>query len=469
MTLNKKILAAAIVGGLFAANAQAQVVLSPSGSVTDPVTFASELVIPGSGSLTLTNLAGALNLTTNLRYSFSEGEVRYARFECPSNIRFATGAVTGSGGATFGAINGLGTNVITFSITAGAGNPSPTNAASTITVSGDRSITSTAAGACSYSLYDEPSQALAGGTAGRITTVSGNYLAFATSYTLSAVATGAVANVEASPSFSRFVSAAPTNNVNRASLGNVTFALRTAPTPLLADGTAATLAALLAAGSNHVVTGDFANAANADGTFTGTAVTDRVFFGPADCSAITVAASAVTATTARFNTGAGAVGATLCYAPRSGVAIPVSTYTQSFNAVSANTALYAVSNLGPVNLGSITRNGTSLQAPFVQVPAGWLSRIVLTNTGSVARPYTITAQTEAGVTSTLGAGASGTIPANGTIVLNTSDIATFTGATRGTLNATIAGPNNDIQGLYQIVNGATGSIANTAMVRPSTN
>lgn len=468
MTLNKKILAAAIVGGLFAANAQAQVVLSPSGSVTDPVTFASELVIPGSGSLPLTNAANALDLTTNLRYSFSEGEVRYARFECSSNIRFATGAVTGSGSATFGAINGLGTNVITFSITAGAGNPSPTNAASTITVSGNRSITSTAAGACSYSLYDEPSQALAGGTAGRITTVSGNYLAFATSYTLSAVATGAVANVEASPSFSRFVSAAPTNSIANASLGNVTFALRTAPTPLIADGTAATLATLLAAGSNHVVTGDFANAANSDGTFTGTALT-RVFFGNADCSTPAVNAAVVTATSARFNTGAAAVGATLCYAPRSGVAIPVSTYTQTFNPVSADTALYAVSNLGPVNLGSITRNGTSLQAPFVQVPAGWLSRIVLTNTGSVARPYTVTAQTEAGVTSTLGAGASGSIPANGTIVLNTSDIATFTGATRGTLNVTVAGPNNDIQGLYQIVNGATGSIANTAMVRPGTN
>ena len=468
MTLNKKILAAAIVGGLFAANAQAQVVLSPSGSVTDPVTFASELVIPGSGSLTLTNAANALDLTTNLRYSFSEGEVRYARIECPTNIRFATGAVTGSGGATFGAINGLGTSVITFSITAGAGNPSPTNAASTITVSGNRSITSTAPGACSYSLYDEPSQALAGGTAGRITTVSGNYLAFATSYTLSAVATGAVANVEASPSFSRFVSAAPTSSPDRASLGNVTFALRTAPTPLIANGTAATLATLLAAGSNHVVTGDFANAANADGTFTGAALA-RVFFGNADCSVSAVAANVVTATSARFNTGNAAVGATLCYAPRSGVAIPVSTYTQTFNAVSADTALYAVSNLGPVNLGSITRNGTSLQAPFVQVPAGWLSRIVLTNTGSVARPYTVTAQTETGVTSTLGAGASGSIPANGTIVLNTSDIATFTGATRGTLNVTVAGPNNDIQGLYQIVNGATGSIANTALVRPGTN
>ena len=464
MTLNKKILAAAIVGGLFAANAQAQVNLSADPAA--PVTFASELVIPGAGSLTLTNLANSLDLVSPLRYSFSSGEVRYARIECPTNVRFSAGsAVTASSAAALGAINGLGTNAITFSITA---TDASTTATSTITVSGNRSITSTTGGDCSYSLYDQPSQAQAGGTTGRIATLTGSYIAFRTSYTLTGTAVGAVANVEASPSFSRFVSAAPTNSINNASIGNVVFALRV-PAPRLASGVGVTLADILGATSNHTIAGDFANAANADGTFTGAAL-NRVFFSAAaDCSAVTVPASAVTATSARFTTGAAAVNATLCYAPRTGVAIPVSTYAQSFNAVSADAALYSVGSLGPVSLGSITRNGTSLQAPFVQVPAGWLSRIVLTNTGSVARPYTVTAQTETGVTSTLGAGASGSIPANGTIVLNTSDIATFTGATRGTLNVTVAGPNNDIQGLYQIVNGATGSIANTALVRPGTN
>ncbi|HAI58561.1 MAG TPA: hypothetical protein DCM32_01605 [Xanthomonadaceae bacterium] len=467
MTLNKKILAAAIVGGLFAANAQAQVNLAANPAA--PVTFASELAVPTAG-LTLTNVSNALDLTTPLGYSFSEGEVRFVRIECASNIRFATGSgVTTNSGALVGAINGLGTNAITFSITGAAGNPSPTNGATTITVGGNRTITSTAGGDCTYGLYDQPSQAQAGGTAGRIATRTGAYIQFRTSFTLTATPVGAVANVEATPSFSRFLSAAPTNSVGTGSLGVVTFALRT-PAPLIANGTAVTLATVLGAASNHTIAGDFANAANADGTFTGTALT-RVFFAPnADCTGTPINASVVTATSARFDTGATAVpGLSLCYAPRSGVAIPVSTYAQTFNAVSADPANYSVASLGPVALGSITRNGTSLQAPLVQVPTGWLSRVVLTNTGSVARPYTISAQTEAGTTAVAGTAATGTVPANGTLVLSTTDIATFTGQPRGTLNVTVAGPTNDIQGLYQIVNPASGSISNHVMVRPGSN
>jgi hypothetical protein len=472
MTLNKKILAAAIVGGLFATAAQAQVTISATTPV--PVTFASELVIPSAapGTLTLTNAANALDLVTALRYSFSSGEVRYARVECPTNIRFAAGsAVTASSAAALGAINGLGTNAITFSITA---TDASTTATSTVTVSGNRSITATTGGACSYSLYDQPSQAQAGGTTGRIATVTGNYIAFARSYELDVTPAGAVANVEADPAFSRFVSATPTNSVDRAQLGEVLFDTRAnvlgLAQPRLATGVASTLADLLSADSAHVIEGDFSAAANSNGSFTGAAL-NRVYFSlAANCSTVDIPADEVTATDATFVLGATAVNtAFLCYAPRATVAIPVSGYTQTFVADSADAALYAPTNRGPIAHGDITRNGTQLQAQFAQVPAGWLSRIVLTNTGPLARPYTITAQTEAGVTATLGTAATGSVPANGTIVLNTADIATFTGQPRGTLNVTVAGPNSQIQGLYQIVNGQTGSIANTALVRPGTN
>ena len=489
MTLNKKILAAAIVGGLFATAAQAQVNISVQNPT--PVTFASEAIIanPTTG-ITLANAANALDLVSALRYNFSENEVRYVRVECSSNIRFATGAVTlqaGSGaagdltGATIGSINGLGTNVISFSITSGSG---LLKAGNTLTVSGNRNATSLTPASCSYSLYDQPSQAAAGGEAGRITTVSGNYVTFAQSYGLALIdARGAVADVEASPSFSRFTNAAPTNNIGRANLGTIVFDTRanvatalgsTAAQPLLpATGVAATLADLLAGGSNHTIAGDFANAANSNGTFTGAALQRVYFDSNADCDRNTgtiVDASVLTASSARFNTGAGAVnGFSLCYAPVAGTAIPASTYAQTFNAVSANTSVYAVSNLGPLSLGQITRNGTQLQAPLVQIPAGWISRIALTNTGSVDRSYTITAQTETGNTATLGTGATGTIPAGGTVLVNTSDIVSFSGNARGTLSVTVAGPNTQIQGLYQIVNGATGSISNHVMVRPGTN
>lgn len=432
-----------------------------------PVLYAKEINASVDAPVTLTNGSGDLNLSTVLGHSLSSGEVRYARIECPAHIIFAAGsAAVASSAANMGAINGLGTNAIFFSITATNAN---TTATSTITVNGNRSISSSADATCTYGLYDQPSQALAGGTTGRIATRSGSYITFNTSYTLTGTALGAVANVQAAPSFTRFVSATPTNSVDRAAIGTATFALRS-PAPRIADGSTVTLATLLAAGSHHSVAGDFSAAANADGSYTGAALNRVYFSSTADCSVVSTPASTITASSARFDTGAAAVaGLSLCYAPRTGVAIPASTYTQTFNAVSAAAATYTVNKLGPLDLGSITRNGTQLQASFVQVPAGWLSRIVLTNTGSTARPYTITALTEDGSTVVLGTAATGSVPARGTIVLNTADIASFTGVPRGALNVNVAGPDNSIQGLYQIVNATTGAVSNTVMVRPGTN
>lgn len=487
MTLNKKILATAIVGGLFASAAQAQVNLSATGGST-AVTYASELIVanPTTG-LDLT-AAAANELQSNLRYNFSSNEVRFVRIECASNIRFAAGTTValaaGSGvatdltGATIGSVNGIGTNVITFSVTSGTGLLKSGNQ---IVIGGPRNITSTAGGACSYSLYDQPSQAAAGGAAGLITTVSGPYLAFAPSYTLRVQggATGAVADVSASPSFSTFVNSATASALNaNASLGNVRFdlvslagATPTPAQPLLADGALpASLATFIGTGSNHVVTGDFSLAANADGTYTGAALSRVYFATSAACpTAGAVSASALTASTATFNINATPVNLFFCVQRRSGNLITASTYTQSFNAVSAAPTVYSATNRGPVSLGSITRNGSELQAPLVQVPAGWLSRIALTNTSSVARAYNFTAQSETGTTVALGSAATGTIPANGTVVLSVADIATFTGQPRGTLNVSIAAPTEQIQGLYQIVNPASGSISNHVMVRPGSN
>jgi hypothetical protein len=117
----------------------------------------------------------------------------------------------------------------------------------------------------------------------------------------------------------------------------------------------------------------------------------------------------------------------------------------------------------------ITRNGTELQAPLAQVPANYLSRMVLTNTGSQDRPYEIAVFGETGnVIST--ANLTGTVPAGGTKVVDLTSVLTgFTAAPRATLNVTIAGPNGQIQGLYQIVNPDSGTISNHVMVRPGLN
>ena len=62
------------------------------------------------------------------------------------------------------------------------------------------------------------------------------------------------------------------------------------------------------------------------------------------------------------------------------------------------------------------------------------------------------------------------MPAHGTVVVDLHDVlVSFSGERRATLDVTVAGPDRQIQGLYQIVNPNTGTLSNHVMVRPGTN
>lgn len=469
--LNKKILAAAIVGGLFAGTAHAQVNLSAP--TANPVLIAQEVNI-GVDGLTVAN-TGALTLQTNTNYAFSDGEVRYARIQCSPNMVFPAGVPQPTlTGATVGNLNGVGSNAINFSITATSAVP----ANAVLAIAGARIFTSREAVSCEYSLYDQPSQAASGGTTGRIATQQGAYAAFATSYGYDNTSFSSVASVEASPSFSDFLNNATGTTANRARLGQIVFDTREnvvtdADQPIKADGSAITLADILGANTRHVITGDFSAAANADGTFDGAAL-NRVFVSADNCATVTTPATALTATSASFQTGAGAVGASLCYAPRDGVAIPASDYSISLAPVS-NTG-YTASPAGPAAVGSITRDGTELQAPFVQVPAGWIARIAISNTGTLDRSYSLSVLSANADGSTtveafdLAADVkAGSIPAGTTKVIRLDDASLAAAARRGTVIVNVAGPSNTIQGLYQVVNPNTGLVTNHVMVRPGQN
>ncbi|MFH2078859.1 MAG: hypothetical protein ABIJ73_09125, partial [Pseudomonadota bacterium] len=196
-----------------------------------------------------------------------------------------------------------------------------------------------------------------------------------------------------------------------------------------------------------------------------------VFFSPnADCSVNIQSADDFSGIEAVFTIGSNATLAhQLCFAT-DGVAIPVSEYTVALDAVPAAPTVYAVTDLGPLDLGVITRNGTELQAPLAQIPGGWLSRLVLTNTGSQDREYEIAVMGETGTTISTG-NLTGIVEAQSTLVVDLDTVLTgFTGGLpRATLNVTVAAPNRTIQGLYQIVNPDSGSISNHVMVRPGSN
>lgn len=464
MSLNKKILAAAIVSGLFATSANAAVTLGSS--TPTPVTVATEAFGTADAAGTdFANVGNLLDIISPLNYAFSPNEVRYARVECGSNVRFATANVPTITGAVAGAINGLGTNAIYFSITANA--TAPPIGTTTFTIDGTRNIISGAAASCTYGLYDQPSQAQAGGLPGRIATTTGAYINFASGYAFATSSQQVLtANVEAIPNaFTQFTAAGPVS----ATLGRLT-ALRhdvAAGTQIDEDGADITLADIFGGTTAVNIAGDFSFVTGTSNVFLASDV---------NCSAGILASSAVTATSASFTIGAAAVHSTsalayLCVTPNTTTAIPEGSYTATLNAVVSAAAEYSVLSTGPLAAGSIVRNGTSLQAPLAQVPTGWLSRMVLTNTGNLARPFTITVFGETG--NVIGtANLTGNVPANGTIVRDLTTVLTSftTGqAPRATINVTIAGPNNQIQGLYQIVNPASGSISNHVMVRPGTN
>lgn len=478
--LNKKVLVAAVVGSLFAGNALAADTVVKLGTAaqggTGAAYFAKELIITNpTAGLPLGSAGNQINLSWNSGYAFSNGEVRYARLECSDNVKLAAGTVSVDTLSTLlGSVNGSGTKVLTFSVTAGA---TPVTAGSLFSVVLTPSVTSLEAVNCTAALYDTPSQAQNGGTDGRLTASvrSGGYLGFINALNLDTTARVATSDVGASPSFSDFVAVTGVDTVSIAQPAKVTYgptllvdyvgayanAGGVAAVPYKQNGTDIALADMINVGSSTVVIeGDFSAAANANGTYTGAA--------PARVKLNTVPATALTATKATFAATASLTDGIFSLERRLGALIPAATYKVGLDLVPASSpSAYNLGSLTGADAGAIVRNGTELQAPLAQIPDGWLSRLVLTNTSGVARPYSISVLTEEGVTVTTGT-LTGTIPANGTKVID--DLKTvFTGNNRATINVSVAGPNTAIQGLYQIVNPTSGSISNHALVRPGTN
>jgi hypothetical protein len=431
MSLNKKLLASAIAGLLFSANAGAVIL-----GTDDARVYASEMEAPVDLSADAADTA-----QFEIGYNFSDGEVRYGRFECSTNLTMDNVVVsTGSADITLGAINGEGTSALFFSMTAGAA-PGVT-ADDVIDVDGDNTLEDGNDVSCAFSIYDQPSQAQAGGATGRIyTTGMEPFIARAPSFVFTGTPDEATADVEAANgAYTGFEFG---NNY----FGELEFGLA-ADVPFKADGTLITMNDLFDADTTITIAGDFSVAddmtwdgVSADDLDDGEASFD--YFGANDGS--------------------------LRFFENGDDAIPESSYKATLNAV-AN-AGYEIADISNVDVGAIVRNGTQLQAPLAQLPTGWLSRVALTNTGSLARPYQIEVMGETGVTFTTDATKLvGTIPANGTKVIDLNEVITgFSAGSRGTVNVNVSAPNTQIQGLYQIVNPAAGSISNHVMVRPGTN
>ena len=431
-------------------------------ATNDPILVADELIIPPGRTIPNT---GALNINTEIDYAFSPGEVRYARFHCPG-LEFEPGATvtyTGDPSNLIGAVNGIGTDAIYFSITAGA---TPVVAADTLSVDGDRTLTSKDPIDCTYGLYDFPSQAQAGGSTGRVATTSGAYVRFGPSTALRVDNYNeAIADVESpDPAYHLFLStpgttafAGETSQIGEFSVGTVN-TINGTQQPITVTGLPVTTFELWSPDTALVVFGDF-----------GTSGLVYFSFSP-DCSTLAAPFDGWNDSLAVYSGWTfEEVNLFVCYYTNF-EPIRASVFDIALVTDSADPSLYDVPPLGPLALGEIVRNGTELQAPLAQIPGGWLSRLVLTNTGTQDRDYQIAVFGETGTTISTN-NLTGIVEAQSTLVVDLDTVLTgFTGGLpRATLNVTVAAPNNTIQGLYQIVNPDSGSISNHVMVRPGSN
>ncbi|GIX38297.1 MAG: hypothetical protein KatS3mg127_1536 [Silanimonas sp.] len=474
MSLKKNLLAASVGALLLAGAAQAQVDFEFPQSSNDAIVVAREL----KNNQTLSP-AGAQDpvddLVWTIGYNFSPGEVRYGSLKCTSNVTLGSPVITvndpdaGGPDITLGAVNGAGTDTLFFSMTAASPSFGGDTITSDIELVVDANITLLDKNPvrCRFGIYDTPSQAqLAGdiGVPGTIfTTGFQDYILRADSYVFSVTPGQDTADVEASPAYTAFVTpSAATGDFN----SNVRLALVTTP-PLnkqllpialtdLFSGVAPNPTRIVVQGDNSAAT-DIELNGNASDT-TGTNQHTYVFG------------------SALPNTG---VNGPLVYLPNGTDEIQISNYTAQF--VPKFTTDYELMQVhSALNAGDINRNGTELVAPLAQIPSGWLSRLVLNNTGSVARTFRVdlipaTGGSASETSSTFGGPLSVTgltIAPGETKVMAVGDLfpaASFTGPARGTVRIRAEAPRGQMNGLYQIVNPASGSISNHVMVQSGTN
>ena len=84
----------------------------------------------------------------------------------------------------------------------------------------------------------------------------------------------------------------------------------------------------------------------------------------------------------------------------------------------------------PVKIGSIRRDGTRVQIPYLTTFEGYTQRVVIVNRNRGAVNYAFSFTPEDGTTAAAGEMATGSVPAGETMTIRATDIVTLTGKTR---------------------------------------
>lgn len=449
--LNKKIVAAAVAAA-FTQGAVAAVDIDGTG--TQKITYASELVTAGSDTLTVTNLAGLLDVTAEVGFTIGDGTSKYVRIDF-SDATFKSVASLSSDntGVLIKLAQGgdIGDDFAIFELQAGGITPGTAVVPSdTVTLAaGSYGVDADVTSQVCYALY-ETAVAAANQTAGQtLKTACSDFTE------LASVLTGAfaVANDDnvatVNSGFTSF--SASSLGATSATVGYLDTELLISSTTnaFNSNGTAVTAEDIIAVtdGTDNVqdltINGDLSF-----GTWT-------LQLDSADCSQSSTVVSIATAaaTAGSFGTVAGLSPATLtagdwhiCVEVDGSESIKKSDYT----------AELAEAGLTD-DLGRITYDTTSIEVPYLTTFADYNQRLYIVNSGSTNAEYSISFVSEAGVTVTPGTAATGVVPAGEMVALRATDVVALEGRTRTSAVIEVEGVDLDIQAATQTVNLSTGA------------
>jgi len=450
--VSKKILGVAIAAAF---SSQAFAVIDETGGTngagSGAVVYAKEAITSAqvtNGMVQVTAAGTELNTQVAVGFGVTATTHAFVRFDL-TNAQFKTAVVATDLTAVTGTITNVtvaqggavGSSYVIFDVTSGG--LSQTDKFQ-LALAGLQ-VSPTAAATISYAQYSTSPAAVAGSatsTTGALATDSYQAISVANALKTTITPANLTADVNAATPFTKF-----TGNTATGSLGTVQFDLTAGA--LSATGTAVTtLAQVLNAGAGQStlsVTGDL-TFTNTGATGSAAATAANLTFGASNSdTAATNVPSAKLSNLTGFTT-ATAYPVSLTAAS----AINAGSYSLTFTPVGIANAAYGPST-ATGSLGSISRNGATVQVPYLTTNAGLNQKVVLVNRGSSDVTYSVSYTTEGTVTATAGTAAAGTLKAKSTTVLKATDLVTLTGGSRTAATVTVLAPNTTIDAATQTV------------------
>jgi hypothetical protein len=241
------------------------------------------------------------------------------------------------------------------------------------------------------------------------------------------------ATAEVTTNFTEFVGGATTAELGSFTVaGNTNFVEAANLTDVLADATN-----IADFGTSSIVTysGDFSFATGPNAYFVSAGTGCN--FG----AAVTIDTSTLATATAEVGV---ANGESLCVTVTGDETIPEASFTASANVRHLVTTSSPNNSTGEGAIGDIDRNGTTVEVAYLTTFSDYNQRLLINSRHPVPAEYTVTFQTEDGVTATALPAASGVLQPGENLVLRATDIVELTGGTRCSATVVVVAPEGNI-------------------------